>query len=222
MTTHPDLPSHELKEKLLARVRDTPRLSTSQFRARAVVILALALSLSAAFFYWRGGLRQAPRPTILVLETALGAFVIATITWWTALGRGGSMVGRPARVLVSLAVLTPVALFLWKVIWSTQDAGMMGAWSERPGFRCLYLSLATGIWPLLAMLALREGTDPNHPAVTGAAMGVAAAACAWVFVDLWCPVAYVPHLMLGHVLPMAILGSVGALLGRFLLRVRRI
>jgi hypothetical protein len=53
-------------------------------------------------------------------------------------------------------------------------------------------------------------------------MGVAAAACAWVFVDLWCPVAYVPHLMLGHVLPMAILGSVGALLGRFLLQVRRI
>ena len=222
MTTHPDLPSLELKETLLARVRATPHPSAAQLRKRSVLLLAVALSLSAAFFYWRGGLRQAPRPTTLVLETALGAFVIATVAWWTALGRGGSMVGRPARVLVGIAVLTPVALFLWKVIWSAQDAGMMDAWVERPGFRCLYLSLATGLWPLLAMLALRRGTDPNHPAVTGAAMGVAAAACAWVFIDLWCPVAYVPHLMLGHVLPVALLASLGAVLGRFLLRVRPI
>jgi hypothetical protein len=222
MTTHPDLPSPELKEKLLARVRATPRASVSQFRMRSIVLLAVALSLSAVFFDWRGGLRQAPRPTELVLETALGALVIAAVAWWTALGRGGSMLGRPARMLTALAVLTPVALFLWKLIWSAQDAGMMDAWPERPGFRCLYLSLATGFWPLLAMLALRQGTDPNHPSVTGASMGVAAAACAWVFIDLWCPVAYVPHLMLGHVLPVAILAVAGALLGRFLLRVRPI
>jgi hypothetical protein len=55
MTTHPDLPSPELKETLLARVRATPRPPATQYRKRSVLFLAVALSLSAAFFYWRGG-----------------------------------------------------------------------------------------------------------------------------------------------------------------------
>jgi hypothetical protein len=220
MTTHPELPSLEVRTKLLERVRATPRPSRAQFRIRSLLLFALALSLSAGLFYWRGGLRQEPRPTALVLETAIGALAIASVAWWTAIGRGGSMVGRPARALLAVATLTPVALFAWKVIWSGLDAGMMEAWPERPGFRCLYLSLGTGLWPLVAMLLLRRGSDPNHPAVTGAAMGVAAAACAWVFIDLWCPVAYVPHLLLGHVLPVVVLGTLGALLGPFVLRVR--
>jgi len=39
-------------------------------------------------------------------------------------------------------------------------------------------------------------------------------------VDLWCPVASVPHLLLGHVLPLGILAAVGALLGDALLSLR--
>jgi hypothetical protein len=51
----------------------------------------------------------------------------------------------------------------------------------------------------------------------GGALGAAVGACATVLVDLWCPVAYVPHLVLGHLLPMALLGLIGMWLGdRFL------
>jgi hypothetical protein len=39
----------------------------------------------------------------------------------------------------------------------------------------------------------------------------------WVLVDLWCPVAYLPHLLLGHVLPLALAVGAGAMLGRFVL-----
>jgi hypothetical protein len=51
-------------------------------------------------------------------------------------------------------------------------------------------------------------------------MGVAAGACAWIAVDVWCPVADIPHLLLGHVLPLFILAVAGALLGRTLLSLR--
>ena len=34
-----------------------------------------------------------------------------------------------------------------------------------------------------------------------------------LLVDLWCPVSYVPHLLLGHVLPIVILSVAGGLIG---------
>jgi len=42
-----------------------------------------------------------------------------------------------------------------------------------------------------------------------------------VFVDLWCPVAYAPHLLLGHIAPMLILAGVGAVVGRRVLGIGR-
>jgi hypothetical protein len=45
-------------------------------------------------------------------------------------------------------------------------------------------------------------------------------AVVWVLVDLWCPVAYVPHLLLGHVLPLVLTALVGTLLGGRYLAVR--
>jgi hypothetical protein len=32
-------------------------------------------------------------------------------------------------------------------------------------------------------------------------------------VDLWCPVAYVPHLFIGHVLPLVLATIAGAVVG---------
>jgi hypothetical protein len=45
-------------------------------------------------------------------------------------------------------------------------------------------------------------------------------ACATLLVDLWCPVAYVPHLLLGHTLPVALLSLIGAWLGHRFLTIR--
>ena len=90
---------------------------------------------------------------------------------------------------------------------------------ERPGERCLSLSLLVAVGPLLSFLAIRRHA-PVRPALNGAVMGFAAGACAWVAVDLWCPVAYVPHVLLGHVLPLFVLAGAGALLGQPLLSLR--
>ena len=96
----------------------------------------------------------------------------------------------------------------------------MVAWPERSGLRCLSLSLVVALGPLLSFLAMRRSA-PVQPALNGAVLGFAAGACAWLAVDLWCPVAYVPHLLLGHVLPLFVLAGAGALLGQALLSIRR-
>ena len=153
------------------------------------------------------------------LATAGGALGVATAALWLALGRGRSMLGRSRDLAPAGIALTPLALFAWKVACSLAFGDPMAEWPERPGLRCLSLSLLVAAGPLLAFLAMRRSA-PVHPALNGAAIGVTAGACAWVGVDLWCPVAFVPHLLLGHVLPLGLLAGAGALLGQLLLALR--
>ncbi len=159
------------------------------------------------------------RPVSLVATTAGGALAIAVAALWLALARGRSMLGRSQRWLLLGSALIPIILFVWKVGCSVAFSDAMAIWPDRSGLRCLSLSLVVSIGPLLSFLAMRRSA-PVHPALNGAAMGLAAGACAWVGVDLWCPVAYVPHLLFGHVLPLVLLAGAGALLGRAFLSPR--
>jgi hypothetical protein len=159
------------------------------------------------------------RPVALVVATAGGALGIAATAVWLALPRGRSMLGRSRPRLLCAAALIPISLLAWKVGCSLAFGAPMVAWPERPGERCLALSLLVAAGPLLSFLAIRRST-PVQPALNGAVMGFAAGACAWLAADLWCPVAYVPHVLLGHVLPLGVLAGAGALLGRTLLAPR--
>ncbi|MBI3784348.1 MAG: DUF1109 family protein [Deltaproteobacteria bacterium] len=159
------------------------------------------------------------RSVWLVVTTAGGALGVAATALWLALWRGRSMLGRSRSLLLYGTALTPICLFAWKVLCSMVFGYPMIEWPERPGLRCLSLSLLIAIGPLLTFLAVRR-TAPVRPALNGASMGVAAGACAWGAVDLWCPVAALPHLLLGHALPLCILAAIGALLGEAVLKVR--
>ena len=227
--------SEELKERVLAAVAAEPSPTRAAVNLRntllnilagvsgmvAFVIFALLISDSQLL---RLGGQVSPhhylkRSVWLVATTAGGALGVAATAVWLALWRGRSMLGRSRKSLLYGSALIPIALFAWKVIWSVAFAYPMIAWPERPGLRCLSLSLLVAIGPLLAFLSVRRSA-PVRPALNGAAMGVAAGACAWVVVDLWCPVASVPHLLLGHVLPLCILAVIGALLGNVFLSIR--
>jgi hypothetical protein len=226
----------QLRARVLAEAAAEPSPTRAAVNRRnAMLSLAAAASGLGAFVIFavltsqsqllRLGGEVAPhqyveRSVWLVVTTAGGAVGVAVTAVWLALWRGRSMLGRSRRWLLYGGALIPIALFAWKVICSIAFGAPMLAWPERPGLRCLALSLLVAIGPLLSFLAMRRRA-PVRPALNGAIMGVASGACAWVAVDLWCPVAYVPHLLLGHVLPLALLAGMGALLGQALLSLRR-
>lgn len=208
------------KRQVLELVRHHPSPTRRQWLARGTLLVGLAVALALAIFVAAGGIRQAPRPVDLVVATASGAACIATLALAGALGRGRVGLGRSRRGLLGLMVGTPLLLLAWKLSWSATSPDMVVEWTERPGLRCLQLSLSTGLPPLLALVLLWRDRDPVHGRVTGAAMGIAAGACSWVLIDLWCPVAYPPHLLIGHVLPMILLASLGAILGHRVIGLR--
>lgn len=205
-------PSADLRARVLeaaSRERSPTRRET-QVRNAALFVSGVAIPI--AVFVTYGGIRPTGRPETLIVETASGAAVIALTVAIIALGRGRSMLGRAGIWLLGLALVTPIVLFTWKVGISSLFPGMMAKWPERPGFRCLRLSCLMAAWPVVALVMTRRGSDPTHPRLTGAAIGAAVGACVWVLVDLWCPVAYVPHLFLGHILPLVGTTLVGAFL----------
>jgi hypothetical protein len=227
--------SAQLKARVLAAVAAEPSPTRAAVdRRNALITMVAAASAIVAFVIFallmsdgqllRLGGEVTPhqhleRSVWLVVMTAGGALGIAAMALWLALSRGRSMLGRSRSWLLFGSALIPIGLLAWKVGCSLAFGYAMVSWPERLGLRCLSLSLLVAGGPLLAFLATRRSA-PMHPALNGAAMGVAAGACAWVAVDLWCPVAFVPHLLIGHVLPLFILAGIGALLGQALLSVR--
>lgn len=226
----------DLKARVLAAAAAMPSPTRAAVNRRNTLIsMVAAMSGVAAFVIFallmsQGQLlrlggdvtpqQHLERPLWLVVTTAGGALVVAATALWLARGRGRSMLGRSRNWLLYGSALVPIALLVWKVGCSLAFGYAMVEWPDRPGMRCLSLSLLVGVGPLLAFLAARPRA-PMHAELNGAAMGVAAGACGWIAVDLWCPVASVPHLLLGHVLPLCMLAGTGALLGRKMLSLQR-
>ncbi|HXK20785.1 MAG TPA: NrsF family protein [Polyangiaceae bacterium] len=213
-------PSSELRARVLLAASREDAPTRDRVKRRDSWLLLSAVVVPLLVFFAFGGLRDGPRPTLLVLRTSLGAGAIALVCLLVGLSRGRSTLGRARVWLWCLALLAPVALFGWKVAVSSQFERMMVLWPGRIGLRCLSLHCLMALWPLTALVLTRRESDPVHPALTGAAIGAAIGASLWVFVDLSCPVAYVPHLLLGHVLPLLLTTSVGAVLGERFIALR--
>jgi hypothetical protein len=203
----------KLRARVIEQTRREPALTRSQLLLRQSVVMGMAVLSSLLLFGWLGGVRSGPRPLALVLQTAFGSAALALGSAIIAFGRGRSMLGRPRSWLLALIVLTPIALFSCRVLLSVRFPLMMAEWHGRPGLRCFAMSGALALAPLFGVLWLRRGTDPVHPRSTAAALAATVGAGSWVLVDLWCPVGFVPHLLLGHVLPLLLLIALGATLG---------
>jgi hypothetical protein len=211
------LPSEDLKWRILAAVEAAPASTRQVESKRAVWLVWGALVLALLAYAGFGGVRVTDRPMALVLGTVLGTATIAALTLWIALGRGRAKFGRASSVLTGVMIASPIALLAWKVVWSAQYDHGLDRWPGRLGLRCLGIGLTLGALPLAAVLFSRRGTDAVHPGRAGMAMGVAMGLGAAVLVDGWCPVAYVPHFLLGHILPLALLGAAGLWFGRKML-----
>lgn len=210
-------PSSELRARVFAAVASSPSSTRREALVRQIAFYFLGVALPVAVFLFGYGLRLDRRPDRLVVETAGGAALVAVAVGAFAFRRGASMLGRRRSWLFALVLSTPVLLLLWKVGVTTSFPDMLGVHTERRGFRCLELSCLLAPAPLAAMLLARRGTAHARPSLAGAAIGTGVGAFIWVFVDLWCPVSHVPHLLLGHVLPVVLAAAVGAIAGTWLL-----
>jgi len=211
----------DLKARILEAARKQPAPTRREVVGRVTATLMSAIAVPLLAFIGFGAVRPGPRPWSLIIATAAGAFGIALAAVWTAFGRSGQMVGRARAKLLAMTVAAPATFVLWKLLWSGQYDGMTDPWADRPGYRCLAFTILLAAWPFLALSSVRRESEPTHPRALGAALGVATGTCAAVLVDLWCPVAHPGHLLLGHVLPIAILGLVGVWVGDRILAIRR-
>ena len=180
-----------------------PRAGVRWASAWPFVGFAAALSI----FLHEGGFRDYDRSPELVVGTLVGTIAIVSVVTYVGYVRRRALAGR---WLVLLLVAAPLALFAWKVGYSHLFDGGDRWWPSKPGLRCLLLSTVDGTTILAGLIAARRGSERQHPAAVGAAMGIAAGALTWVLVDLWCPVGHPAHVLLGHVLPMLLLATIGA------------
>jgi hypothetical protein len=211
-------PSLDLKMRILRSVDAIPVPTRATETLRAVWINGAALLAALGVYCYFGGIRITGRPTNLVVGTAVGSTIIATAGLNFLARRNRTMLGRPRLWLFVVAALLPLALLAWKVGYSAQFPQALDRWSAKAGYRCLGLSLGVGLLPLLTLLYSRRGTDPSHPNTAGMALGVSIGLAVAVLIDLWCPVACLPHLLLGHLLPIGIFALLGFAVGRKLLR----
>ena len=204
--------SPDFKSRVLASVREVPAPTRKETLQRQTWLIAAGLSGALALFFIKGGLRVTSRPPSLIALTSVGTAIFVGVGMWLLFTRGPSGLRRPRTVLIGAALLSTVAFVSWRYGISALY-GRAGAWPGRVGLRCLVLSVGTGGLMLFAALMSWRRSDPITPRATGAAFGAGAGLGSALLVDLWCPVGYVPHLLLGHVLPIAILSLAGALIG---------
>jgi hypothetical protein len=203
----------QLRARTIELARLEPAPSRTELAARHLAVAAAALLFTMLLFVALGGVRVAPRPERLVGETVVGSAALAAGFAAIGFGRGRSMLGRPQFELVLAIVLAPVLLFSWRAFTSSRYPGMSVQWPDRPGLRCFALSMVLAVAPLIAAFWVRRNSDPAYAKSSAAALGTAVGAGVWVLVDLWCPVGYGPHVLLGHVVPLLLATAASALFG---------
>lgn len=210
--------SPDLKQRVLAAMAEVPSPTRAEMLRARAWLFGCGVAGAVVIFLLAGGVRATSRPPTLVALTSVGTAIIVGAGMWILFTRGGSMLGRPVSWLVGAAVASSILFVTWRYGVSV-TFGRVEVWPGRPGFRCLSLGVVTGALPLLFALFACRRTVPVSPVATGAAFGAGAGLGSALLVDLWCPVSYLPHLVLGHLLPIGILALLGGALGARVLRI---
>src|ERR687897_572779 len=105
--------SPDLRQRVLEAAKREPAASRREVRSRHLVIWALAVATTLALFFLVGGPRPGPRPLALVAATAAGAFAVAALALYSAVG-GRGMLGRARGWLIAVAGLAPLGFLTWK------------------------------------------------------------------------------------------------------------
>jgi hypothetical protein len=207
-----------LKARILAAAAATPAPTRTDAKRRGVVLLVASIAFALLVFEWAGGIHHSDgRPATLTLAIAAGWGLFCAAISWFVLWRGRSTLGRPPFLVFGVALATPLVLIAWMHWFNTMYAEPF----QRLGLRCLGYNLLMATAPLVSLIVLRRGAEPRMPWALGAGIGAVCGAWAGVLVDLWCPLTNLPHVLVGHVLPLMMLVAVGTALGMRVLGLQR-
>jgi hypothetical protein len=224
-------PPAALRARVLAAAREEAAPTRDEHRGAVRLVLGATIAGTFVLLAALGGFRRGSRSDALVgFVVGAGLTVAAfwsaiTGRWWPGRSaRARSMLGRPRGQLlfacIALAPLLAVVPLAADSLWSTAQLE-----AQPPGPRahiaCALLLLLQGSLPLLAFVLVRRGSDPVHPALTGAALGATAGAVASVLAYVRCPHPEAFHCVVAHVLPVVFLTLVGLVAGSALIGLRR-
>jgi hypothetical protein len=211
----------DLRARVLAEAARTPSPTRAVYKRRVLLVAAIGALATASLFVGMGGMSPGTRPVEMIAFTAGFGLLAAAVLTRLSSGQRGSMLGRPRSVLLSAVIVTApllaIAALCATMAWPAQAAEHVGSTAN---IVCGLMSVAQGALPLIALLLPRRGSDPVHPALTGAALGMTAGAWTVVMAYLRCPHAAAMHCILAHVVPTLVLTVLGAGLGWLLLRVK--
>lgn len=216
----PQLPP-ELRAKILGEVTAAPSPTRQAWQLRTIAAALGGVVAAVALFFAIGGVSLGRRPTayLTTLGVAWVVLLLAMAPW--ALARGASSVGRPKTRLFLLSLLTPllvlVVFALGALVWPATRALDDG----RSDLRCFTFAVLLSAFPYAAFLWMKRRVVLVHPTAEAAAAGMFAGSLGALLITLRCECSQVLHLLLGHVLPVVLLGGLSALLaGRWLARGR--
>jgi hypothetical protein len=214
------MPSPDLRARILAAATATPAPSRGSIRREQRIALTCGFIILGAVWY-RLGVHPGTRPAAYIATLAGAWLALAAATTWAGVGSGNSMLGRPQAWRAATVLLAPLAMIaLWWPIalaWPTTLENESGLFAIE---QCLVGTGLLGIGPLLAFLYLARGSEPVRPWLAGAALGVAAGGWGAVALVIICRHASVSHMLIGHVVPVALMAFIGAAIGARALAIR--
>jgi hypothetical protein len=225
-------PSERLYARVRSAVTSTPA-ATTRTRTRIIAALAIVPTLTTLVVLIASGLvygqpaagldvdvaSSAAALTILALLIGLACASTAFVLW-----QGRSGLGIASTWLVSIAALVaPVyaALTVVQPLHSgaADDVSLTGVAISPWGLRCIFIASVVGASVLAIFAVTLRRAVAVAVGLRGAALGAAAGGWAGLAVFAFCPSGELQHLLVGHVLPIALLTLCGARIFQVWIRV---
>ena len=211
----------DLRARILEEAKRTPAPTRAEHQKRVAVVVTVGTLATAVLFFAMGGFAKGTRPIELVGFTAGFALLSAIILTKLSAPRRSAPLPAPRSVLVTACVaaapVLAVSVLAATMMWPDhvdEDLAM------KSHIACALMTVMQGVLPLVVLIVPRRGSDPVHPVITGAALGMTAGAWTAALAYLRCPHASGAHCILAHVVPTLALTAIGAVLGRMFLRQR--
>jgi hypothetical protein len=205
----------------MAAVRAEPVPPRSVGLRRLALWVLFALAFCAAFSVAIGSPGVRGRPLAYVVSLAVAWALVGVASTWAGVSRGRSMLGRTAVWKKATIFFTPLALLVTSLaLGAVWPETLVDHARMHRHLLCILGTLGFAWGPLGVFLALWRRSDPLVPRLTGAAIASAAGAWGALAIELHCKFTSPFHVVVGHVLPVALFALQGMYIGRRFLAVR--